>query len=309
MLSYPLKRPPVEGSDDGLRFSPTPGTYVAVRLNPVEMVQHLSKDIDALRAAESIYPKVYIVYLEQELDFPWPNKPWYRFNVSPIGPHPPPPDPVRGYTSDTCVPIFPNSSHPSGAEPINPERPFPYHSCYHWPDNEMHVRVRSRPRPEEFDENNAVALSVKSQLKRMRMMTTLVMCAIEGKQNAEKARKESAAPNFEGHIPSVPSPATAQPLDRIASSEEPMETPEHARLEKSPEFDRGSCSSRSSHYDSEYSVNSVEDNMAVDVLTGPGEDLEVCPLVDLWIDLAENLKERDIGSPPEFVRECEMAAE
>ncbi len=43
-------------------FSPNPGTYAAIRLNPVAMVKDLN-DPEALVAAEALQTKTYLVYL------------------------------------------------------------------------------------------------------------------------------------------------------------------------------------------------------------------------------------------------------
>ncbi|EIW54308.1 uncharacterized protein TRAVEDRAFT_85247, partial [Trametes versicolor FP-101664 SS1] len=136
-------------------FSPSPGAYAAIRINPVEMVRHLQDD-KALRAASAMQKKTYLVCLELEMDLPFPDKPWYRFRALPIGPHLLPPNEAKGYTSDMCIPIFPNMSHPTGRAPLPSERPFPYGNCYHWIDESVVIRVRARP--EGFDETNAIKI-------------------------------------------------------------------------------------------------------------------------------------------------------
>lgn len=65
-----------------------------------------------------------------------------------------------------------------------------------------------------------------------------------------------------------------------------------------------SVDSSSSYADSALSnesENSVEAIM--DIFSGPNGDMGVIPLVDLWLDLAGNLKQEDIASPPEFLKE------
>lgn len=44
-------------------FSPSPGAYAVIRLDPVEMVQHLD-DNDALQAAMAMQTKTYLVCLD-----------------------------------------------------------------------------------------------------------------------------------------------------------------------------------------------------------------------------------------------------
>lgn len=47
----------------GVWFSPSPGAYAAIRINPVEMVRHLQDD-ESLRAASAMQTKIYLVCLE-----------------------------------------------------------------------------------------------------------------------------------------------------------------------------------------------------------------------------------------------------
>ncbi|EIW54313.1 uncharacterized protein TRAVEDRAFT_76241, partial [Trametes versicolor FP-101664 SS1] len=122
-------------------FSPSPGAYAVIRLNPIEMVQHLD-DNDALQAAMAMQTKTYLVCLDIVSSNPTHHKPWYRFEARPIGPHLPPAKEEEGYTPDMYIPIYPNTNHPTGRAPIRPRRPFPYANCYHWIDNTIHIRVR-----------------------------------------------------------------------------------------------------------------------------------------------------------------------
>lgn len=48
-------------------FSPNPGTYAVIRMNPVAMVEDLN-DPEALSAAEAIQTKAYVVYLKNVSD-------------------------------------------------------------------------------------------------------------------------------------------------------------------------------------------------------------------------------------------------
>lgn len=163
-------------------FSPNPGTYAVIRMNPVAMVKDLN-DPEALSAAEAIQPKAYVVYLKnvrdfreissntnlvmlrltQELEIPFPNKPWYRYKICPIAPSLRAEDKDEGYAADMCIPIFPNTSHPRGRTPLRTEPVFPYSSCYHWAEFETNIRVRARP--ERFDERRAIMLKGPEKVK------------------------------------------------------------------------------------------------------------------------------------------------
>ncbi len=65
MPQHDIAIPPVDSDDDSnVWFSPTPGTYVVIRINAVEMVRHF-KDGDALEAARQMQTKCYLVCLER----------------------------------------------------------------------------------------------------------------------------------------------------------------------------------------------------------------------------------------------------
>lgn len=49
--------------------------------------------------------------------------------------------------------------------------------------------------------------------------------------------------------------------------------------------------------------DSVGDIIRMDIFTGPDADLDLVPLVDLWPDIANTLKEEDIPSPLELYEE------
>ncbi|OSC97335.1 hypothetical protein PYCCODRAFT_1355082, partial [Trametes coccinea BRFM310] len=136
-------------------FSPSPGAYAVIRLNPLEMVRHLD-DAEAIEQAKALTPRFHLVYLSLEMALPFPGRPWYRFEVSPIATKLRQEDTQKGITPAMCIPIYPNIAHPTGRPPLRPEGVFPFNHCYHWLDNILQVRVLSRP--EGFDETNAVKL-------------------------------------------------------------------------------------------------------------------------------------------------------
>ncbi|KAI0350625.1 hypothetical protein OH77DRAFT_1412659, partial [Trametes cingulata] len=124
-------------------YSPNPGTYAVVRMDPVAMVQN-SDDQDAVAAASAMKPKRYLVYIQSDLELPFPHRPWYCYRVWPIAPFVRPRDEAAGVTSDMCTPIFPNMYHPTRRAPLRTEPPFPFDNCYHWSGTSLAVRVRAR---------------------------------------------------------------------------------------------------------------------------------------------------------------------
>lgn len=78
------------------------------------------------------------------------------------------------------------------------------------------------------------------------------------------------------------------------------------RYQTSASTSTSSVNSGSSYADSalsDESENSVD--AIVDIFAGPIQDVEALPLVDLWLELAENLKQEDIPNPLEFFQECD----
>lgn len=65
-----------------------------------------------------------------------------------------------------------------------------------------------------------------------------------------------------------------------------------------------SVDSGSSYADSALSDESEDSvNALMEIFAGPNQDLGVVPLVDLWLDLAENLKQEVITNPLGFLKE------
>ncbi|KAL1945508.1 hypothetical protein VTO73DRAFT_2359 [Trametes versicolor] len=297
----------------GVWFSPSPGAYAAIRINPVEMVRHLQDDT-ALRAAGALQTKTYLICLELEMDLPFPDKPWYRFRALPIGPHLPPPNEAKGYTSDMCIPIFPNLNHPTGRAPLPSERPFPYGNCYHWIDESFVIRVRARP--EGFDETNAIKIPARDEVlmsvawgedyKRAR--------AIRASRNPTEASVHSDISHEDrDSLNTHPAPSSARNCEdetggrlEVTSGElrnvHPAD-PRKRSLDHS--IDAASISSASSRSvrSEQGPSDSVGDIIRMDIFTGPDDDLDLVPLVDLWPDIANTLKEEDIPSPLELYEE------
>ncbi|EIW54182.1 uncharacterized protein TRAVEDRAFT_23360 [Trametes versicolor FP-101664 SS1] len=72
----------------------------------------------------------------------------------------------------------------------------------------------------------------------------------------------------------------------------------------SPSASTSSVDSGSSYADSALSDESEDSVHALmGIFAGPNQDVGVLPLVDLWLDLADNLKQEDIPDPLEFLKE------
>ncbi|KAI0645081.1 hypothetical protein C8Q79DRAFT_1119835 [Trametes meyenii] len=131
-------------------FCPLPGTYVVGQID-IEATLEPLKDPDALAAASRIKPKKYLLYLHTPLQLPFPGGGPYKYLVHMVGPDPRPAEPENFVTSDMCIPIYPNTNHPTGRPPIHASPEFPVSKCCHWIgfDLERKVRVVEGVFPEE----------------------------------------------------------------------------------------------------------------------------------------------------------------
>ncbi|KAI0774876.1 hypothetical protein BD413DRAFT_537298 [Trametes elegans] len=271
------------------RLSPASLQYAVIRIDPIAMVLHF-KDPVATREAQALRPKKYLVYLDLDMDLPFPTSEWFRFRVSPIACYLRAEDPERGLTSDMVIPIYPNPDRPQGRTPIVTQPPFPFHNCYHWVANATTVRVRRKL--ELYDDTDAVKVSSAEHV-RLGMAFwedyNRMNAAVESQQEENAVDAGSLPPTASApqspprhyHVPSSDDSSTSE-----TSDDEP-ETPPSGSI-------RGIQRRNSS----------VEDLVAMDIFNLAHDDSdETLPLVDLWFDLAEHLSEADIPSPLELERE------
>ncbi|TFK83900.1 hypothetical protein K466DRAFT_471802, partial [Polyporus arcularius HHB13444] len=145
-------------------FSPLTTRYAVIRMDPVGTVERYDYS-DLREAAKGIQAKAYLVYLRNNHNLPIPGRPWHAFEVALLATSLPPIDEEEGITQDMCAPIFPNTTHPTGREPLNTDPVFPYDNCYHWSDDAVRMDVRVRARPEKFDDDMATKLTSELQSK------------------------------------------------------------------------------------------------------------------------------------------------
>ncbi|KAL1937866.1 hypothetical protein VTO73DRAFT_12759 [Trametes versicolor] len=284
-----------------LFFSPNAPCYAVIRMDPVAMVKKLD-DPEALAAARAMTPQSYVVYLNLEPELPFPNKPWYRYDISMIAPSLREEDAVKGITADMCVPIYPNEKHPAGRQPLRPSRPFPYTNCYHW-CNISELQIRVLPRPELFNEDQTIHLSFGERLQfgdhqydDMLRSKRLVSDA----DTPEQRVLSSAKPASPLPPPIAPLPSTESGLPAPAGV---CDAPDG----KPPSVATASCQSSSvssasrSVISGERDFNSVDEIMAI--FSGGNADLDLLPLCELWLDMPSQLKEEDIPSPAGFFEE------
>lgn len=201
-----------------------------------------------------------------------------------------------------CVPIFPNTSHPRGRTPLRTEPVFPYDNCYHWIQFRTDVRVRARP--EKFDERRAIHLPSDEYVE--------MGChwGEDAPRMIEMRRQYRAATGWQDPDPqvSIESPCWQNTnTDWVCRGVKPVATKREVlfnQYQASSSASTSSVDSGSSYSDSHLSDESEDSVHALmGIFAGPNQDVGVLPLVDLWLDLADNLKQEDIPDPLEFLKE------
>ncbi|KAI0350638.1 hypothetical protein OH77DRAFT_1524768 [Trametes cingulata] len=247
-------------------FCPLPGTYVVAQID-VQATLAGVEDPTAFAAASGMQPRKYLVYLHTPLQLPCPGGGPYKYLAYFVGPDPRPDEPENFITSDMCIPIYPNTNHPTGRAPVHPETLFPFTNCSHWVgwDLERKVRVLEGNYPDEL----SVKLSSRQHVD------------MESYCGEDLTRSHQAKMKHGGQT------EVEQP---IAEEEPAASSTDEASLAQISEL-------------SECSSGSLED---IDIFgLEPRDDDELLPVVKVWLDLAGHFADKDIPNPRGFVEESE----
>ncbi|KAJ8463629.1 hypothetical protein ONZ51_g10134 [Trametes cubensis] len=252
-------------NDNNIFYSPSPRSYAIIRLDPLEMVRPFN-DAQALLEAQAMQPKSYLIYLRLERALPWPDQPWYRFQVEPIATTLRPEDEARCITSDMCIPIFPNTNHPNGRESLqpSPEGLFPYDNCYHWFQPKL-VDVRIRARPEMFDETNAVSISVRTRIR-----TLMRLLDEDGDKMMKSRQSRQQAASAEVPLPSKWIAAEPEPIEISGCCDAAWQHPAQLKAAEASSEASSLCSTHDNH-----SNHSLDNLAAMDIFSGPSDDAEI----------------------------------
>ncbi|PIL33728.1 hypothetical protein GSI_04353 [Ganoderma sinense ZZ0214-1] len=273
-----------------IQYSPNPHCYAILRIDHLATVEHFPYP-DIIDAAKKMQPKTYLVYLRNALSIPFPQDPWFPFIVVPVAPLQPPAD--GHFTPEMCIPIYPNASHPAGREPVHTELPFPYDNCYHW-SNARGFNVRVRPRKNGyFDEDVAVRPRIRDEGELWRMVA------------ADRTKVEEAdAPDrpMETPLPATPvsigpKPDTQEDCSSIQGGELGLAQDEPLENDLG-EVDGQSCAS-------DEVISEFQAIVGMGVFGTRLDNKDDYPLVDVWLELADHLKQEDIPDPRNFYAECD----
>ncbi|EIW54171.1 uncharacterized protein TRAVEDRAFT_51894 [Trametes versicolor FP-101664 SS1] len=124
-------------------FFPLPSSYAVVEIDVEKTLQPLNDPVASAAGAQIKTTKC-IVYLDMVLRLPLPHDTHFKYMACLIGPGLRPAYPELCITPDMCIPILPNTRHPTAdREALRSDPPFPFGNCYHWsgPDMRLDIRV------------------------------------------------------------------------------------------------------------------------------------------------------------------------
>ncbi|KAI0350652.1 hypothetical protein OH77DRAFT_1412753 [Trametes cingulata] len=279
-------------------YCPMPYRYGILRIDALCSVEHLNDSV-ASEQASKLNTKQYLVYLEQELELPFPDRPWYKFAISPIATALRAEEPEQGLTTDMCIAIYPNTVHPRRRPPLRTIPEFPFSNCYHWLLPELDVRIRAKPDDGVFDATNAVQLPPRERT------------AMSYYWNDDINRRQETLHRRAMGLPDEPEPLSTAldcPTDEPDGAQD-GEPASHAmfattNVERSPTPSAHSsgdnrCSFTASDATSEDTAHALVD---MNIFGDPNDQGDILPLVDFSFDI-QDLQADDIPNPLDFLNE------
>ncbi len=181
-------------------------------------------------------------------------------------------------TSEMCIPIFPNASHPEGREPVRPRPVFPFDNCYIWYGLSMKIRVCSEP--DGFDWKHTILLRAEEHAKWKHYKSEDIVRRICAQRVL--ASQSGGSPHF----------AQTVQVDESAGTGD-----DTGSMYANSYF---SYSSYASEYAGSQSINETG------LSSYAAEILELQPLFQLRRDLeSAYLKQDDIPNPMHLLEECD----
>ena len=223
-----------------------------------------------------------------------PGQTTFRFDAYLVGSGLRPEDPEKGATSDMCIPIFPAVDHPTGRAPFHPEPAFPFSNCYHWsgPDMWVNLKIKTGAFPREKGKfiwlPNGDAVTMQD------------VCgddSAEMENNVARRQQDLAEGGFSPQEQTVPAAHVGLgtgPCNDVPSS---------VVVPDAPTTD-DSSSTFSCRTGSIAGGNNWSDDGDAETDNLTQEDETACqPVVQIWLDIAGELKDGDIPDPMQFAQQ------
>ncbi|KAK7030871.1 hypothetical protein VNI00_013981 [Paramarasmius palmivorus] len=122
---------------------PTPNAFVVVQLDPEDSVAHLNNPA-LTEACRKLRCKKYLAHVGLRDGLFWPDVPYYSYEFYFVHQGLKYKDELgQEVDPGMCVPVLPNTSHPSGRPPLNPVQHLPWDDCYVSPFFAIHARSRN----------------------------------------------------------------------------------------------------------------------------------------------------------------------
>ncbi|KAF7317552.1 hypothetical protein MKEN_00842100 [Mycena kentingensis (nom. inval.)] len=111
------------------QFVPQQGVFAVLTIDPVASLEYLN-DVEAIEACRDLETKDYVVYVPGTSELRHTDVAFREEDVEFVIPNPIHDVPGRGLDASMCVPIFPETRHPTGRAPLKPLGTFPWPNCY-----------------------------------------------------------------------------------------------------------------------------------------------------------------------------------
>lgn len=241
----------------------------------------------------------------QLLRLPFPEDTTFKYASQLVGPGLRPEDPARCLTSEMCLPIFPNTYHPSaGREALQPRTgPFPFSNCYHWFGPDMVFDMRLWNNGHSYTAEERVSLSASEQVRLERIRSGDVWRAFDAMEAQNAAHGAGALPKEDTQEEQelVKSSCMACSAD-IEHSPPPSEQQDEPSADSSTDDGESESDSASSN---SAPPEDFSDHFALMDIFGIDEDEndDLLPIVNVWPDVGAHFKEDDVPNPMEFAEQ------
>lgn len=239
----------------------------------------------------------------QLLRLPFPEDTTFKYAAQLIGLGLRPEDPARCLTSEMCLPIFPNTYHPSAdREALQPRTgPFPFSNCYHWFGPDMVFDIRLWNNGQSYTAQERVSLPASEQVRLERIRSRDVWMAFDAME-AQNAAHTKGMPTKED-APAEQELAEESHVARSAEhSSHPDEQQEELPADSSTDYSDSESDSSSSD---SASPAELADHFALMDIFGIDEDEndDLLPIVNVWPDVGAHFNEDDVPNPMEFAEQ------